>query len=202
MLLSHTMGIFTHPDQEWKAIRDDKESANSVFLSHIPLLALIPCVSAFIGVTQFGWSFGAGPINKLTVESAFTVVAISYVAIIVGVYLFGLFVDWMAETFGAADSAENHRGIALAVYVATPMLVMGVLNLYPAIWFNAMATLVAGAYSVYLLYEGIPILMNIEKERGFLYASAALCVGLVLVVCIRVGSVLMWTWGVGPVYIS
>jgi hypothetical protein len=62
--------------------------------------------------------------------------------------------------------------------------------------------ILAACYSVYLIYEGIPILMNIPKERGFIYASSVLTIGLVLAVVVLVAAVIVWSSGMGPVYIS
>jgi hypothetical protein len=62
--------------------------------------------------------------------------------------------------------------------------------------------MIAGAYAVYLVYEGIPILMNISKDRAFMYATSVVTIGLVMMVAVRAGSVLLWSLGVGPDYID
>jgi hypothetical protein len=64
--LEHTLGIMLHPDSEWKAIRNEKHSFRQVFLSHVPLLALIPTVCFYVGVTQVGWSVGGGDPVRLS----------------------------------------------------------------------------------------------------------------------------------------
>ncbi|SPY23007.1 Inner membrane protein yohC [Photobacterium damselae] len=60
--------------------------------------------------------------------------------------------------------------------------------------------LCAVAYSVYLLYIGVPILMHIPKEQGFIYASSIVTSGLVLLVSIIASSVILWSYGMGPVF--
>lgn len=60
------------------------------------------------------------------------------------------------------------------------------------------AGLIGVAYSVYLLYTGVPILMHIPEERGFIYASSIVTCGLVLLVSIIAGSVILWNLGLGP----
>ncbi|MFT5085026.1 MAG: hypothetical protein ACI9Y1_003083 [Lentisphaeria bacterium] len=45
-LLEHTLGILIHPGAEWKAIRKQKASFKQVFLSHVPILALIPVLAS------------------------------------------------------------------------------------------------------------------------------------------------------------
>jgi hypothetical protein len=203
-ILQHTLGIMIHPDSEWKAIRAQRKSSHmDVFASHVPLLALIPTVSAYIGVTQVGWAIGDGEVVKLTAMSAATLCAMTYLSLLVGIYIFGEFINWMERTFGVSDSPEerHYEGMALAVYVTTPLMLAGIANLYPALWVVATAMAIAGAYAVYLIYEGIPILMNIPEERGFIFASSVITAGLVLLVTVLVGSVILWTMGVGPVYI-
>ena len=201
-ILEHTLGILLHPDSEWKAIRNEKHTFKQVFLSHVPLLALIPTISFFIGVTQVGWSIGNGDPVKLTVLSAAELCGLTYFALLLGVYVLGEFINWMAKTYGVKDNEEqrHYEGTALAVYITTPVFLVGIFGLYPDIWLNAAVTLIAGAYAVYLVYEGIPILMNISKEQAFMYATSVVTVGLVMMVIVRVASVILWTFGVGPVY--
>lgn len=203
-MLEHTLGIMLHPDREWQAIRNEKHSFLQVFLSHVPLLALIPTLAAYYGVTQVGWSIGDGAPVRLSTESAMSLCAVTYVALLAGVYILGEFINWMARTYGVREqgAVRHYEGTALAVYVATPVFLAGIFMLYPDIWVNALATMIAGGYAVYLVYEGIPILMNLEKEQAFMYATSVVTIGLVLMVVVRVGSVLLWGLGVGPVYID
>jgi len=52
------------------------------------------------------------------------------------------------------------------------------------------------------MYDGLPIVMGIEKERAVMYGGALLTVALVILVSTRVGSVLLWNFGAGPVFVS
>ncbi|MEH6562889.1 MAG: YIP1 family protein, partial [Marinobacter sp.] len=79
---------------------------------------------------------------------------------------------------------------------------IGVIAAYPNIWVNMLAGLVAIAYAVYLLYEGLPILMKIPADRGFMFATAVLTVGLIMFVALLAITVVIWSVGIGPVYIS
>jgi uncharacterized MAPEG superfamily protein len=203
-ILEHTLGILLHPDKEWKAIRKQRSSFLQVFVSHVPILALIPTLASYYGVTQVGWTVGGGEVIRLSSASAMSLCAASYAALLIGVYMLGEFISWMAKTYGAGDNEEERRyeGIALAVYITTPVFLVGILMAYPNIWLNAAATLIAGLYSVYLVYQGIPILMDIPKERAFMYATSVVTVGLVLMVVVRVASVIVWGMGMGPVYVD
>jgi len=61
---------------------------------------------------------------------------------------------------------------------------------------------VAICWAVYLMYLGIPIVMNIPEERGFLFSSAVLGVCLVILICLMVGSVILWEFGAAPAFID
>ncbi len=203
-MLQHTLGIFTNPDREWQRIRSDSESFLKVYLRHVPLLALIPCIAAYFGVTEVGWSVGNGGVVRLTSQSALLMCIATYIAQLVAVYVLGEYINWMSRSFGVADEASrrHYEGTALAVYSAIPMMLAGVVLVYPQLWLVVSVYILAACYSVYLIYEGIPILMNIPKERGFIYASSVITVGLVLAVVVMVSTVIVWSAGVGPVYTS
>ncbi|SMF51261.1 Protein of unknown function [Alteromonadaceae bacterium Bs31] len=203
-LLQHAFGIMTNPSAEWVSVRDDKSSFKQVFLGHVPFLALIPAIASFYGVTQVGWSVGDGEAIKLTVDSALTLCAVTYFALIIGVFVLGEFINWMSRTYGVTDSEErrHHAGTALAVCVTTPLFLAGVFLIKPSIWLNALAMIVAGSYAVYLIYRGLPVVMNIDKDRAFMYSSSVITVGLVLMVTAMIGTVLVWGMGVGPLYVD
>merc|ERR1711916_314843 len=137
----------------WRAIRSERHSFIQVFVSHVPLLALIPVIASYIGVTQVGWSFGGGGVTKLTSVSALSLCAITYFALLAGVYVLGEFINWMSSTYGVRDDADkrHYEGTALAVYVSIPVFLAGIVQLYPNIYLNALALCAAGAYAIYLI---------------------------------------------------
>ncbi|MFV3016448.1 Yip1 family protein, partial [Pseudomonas sp. KHB2.9] len=92
-MIHHVVGLFTHPDQEWREIRGDKEeSVSHMYLTHTLILAAIPAVSAFIGTTQVGWVIGSRSPVMLTQESALWMTVMSYLAMLGGVAIMGAFI--------------------------------------------------------------------------------------------------------------
>jgi len=200
MSLLHTFGILTHPDREWESIRADHETTSRLYLGHVLLLALIPAGAAYYGTTVVGWQVGDGDTVRLSQSSAAQLCVLFYAAMLSGIYLIGKFIDFFSMTYGVDES--EHRGIVLAAYTATPLFLMGIIAVYPVLWVNMIAGVIAVCWSVYLLYEGIPILMKIPEERGFMFASSVLTVGLVMLVGLFAISVVIWSVGIGPEYIS
>ncbi|MDX1634792.1 MAG: Yip1 family protein [Marinobacter sp.] len=202
MLLNHAFGLFTHPDEEWAAIRKEHVTPRRVYVAYVLVLAAIGPVCAYISTAYFGWSVGNERIIKLTEISALQLSVLTYLAILVGVFALGYAINWMAKTYGAREERNRSHAIALAAYSCTPLFLAGFALLYPVPWFNALVFLAAAVYGAYLMYDGLPIVMGIPKEQAIMYAGALLTVALVILVATRVGSVLLWNMGFGPEFIE
>jgi hypothetical protein len=196
MVLQHVWGLFINPKREWEAIRDDECTIGKCYAIHVLILAAIPAISGFIGTTQFGWQIGAGDPVKLTVQSAGLIAVIYYLAMLVGVYSLGWMIHWMGETYDA--KVQLSQCVVLAAYTATPLFLIGLMELYPVLWINMVLGIPALAYTVYLLYSGVPIMMGISEDRGFLFSSAVLAVGLVAFVALRAVTAILWGMGLEP----
>ncbi|ABO24381.1 Yip1 family protein [Shewanella loihica] len=197
MILNHLMGLYTHPKEEWHTIEKNHEALRSS-LSHVMLIALIPAVCTYLASTMFGWNLGVSDPLFLTKQSAMMMSISMYFGLIAGVFALAYLAYWMAKTFDAQPSYT--QAIELAAYTATPLFMVGLAALYPALWFMMVVGLVGLTYSVYLLYTGVPIIMNIPEEKGFIYASSVVTAGLVLLVALMASSVILWSFGLGPMY--
>jgi hypothetical protein len=198
MLLSHVWGLLTNPEKEWKSIRKENCTIGKCYCSHVFMLAAIPPVAAYFGTTHVGWQVVSREVSKLTPESALWIAALTYLTILVAVITIGKMIHWMGKTYGSRQSLP--QCIALAAYSATPLFLSGVMLLYPMLWLNLLLGLPVLAYTVYLLYTGVPIIMGITKERGFLFSSAVLAVGLVALVAVLAATVILWDIGAGPAF--
>lgn len=198
MFLQHIIGLFTDPTNQWEKIREQYMGSQKTSIGHIFILALIPAISGYIGTTQVGWRIGVGDPIKITGDSAFAIAIIYYLALLVGVFTIG----WVIHLLGKAYELEKPLPLclALAAYTATPLFLIGIMQVYPVLWLNMLIGLPALAYTVYLLYSGLPIMMEIPAERGFLYSSAVLAVGLIALVSLLALTALLWGMGLQPVF--
>lgn len=202
MLLQHAFGLFTHPHEEWQSIKREHAGPLRLYVAYISVLGLIAPVCAFISTTQFGWQVGEGQLIKLTTTSALQLSVLTYIAMLVGVFAIGYMIDWMAKTYGAKRDHHAANGVALMAYACTPLFIAGFALLYPVPWFNMIIFLAAAAYAGYLLYDGLPIVLNISEEKAFLFEGSILAVALVYLVLTRIGTVIIWNLGFNPVFIS
>lgn len=198
MFIQHIVGLFIDPMRQWEKIRDQHKSADGGSVAHIFVLAAIPAISGYIGTTQVGWRIGVGEPIRITGDSAFAIAIIYYLALLVGVFSIG----WVIHLLGKAYEVEKPLSlcIALAAYAATPLFLIGIMEVYPVLWLNMLLGLPALAYTVYLLYSGLPIMMEISAERGFLYSSAVLAVGLISLVALLAMTALLWGMGLQPIF--
>ena len=196
MVLNHVWGLFSQPKKEWKSIKEERCTVGKCFCSHVLILAAIPAIAGYIGTTQVGWSFGGFEVHRLTTQSALQIAIITYLTMLVAVFSLGKAIHWMGQTYGSKQTLP--QAIALAAYTATPLWLMGFFFLYPVLWVNMLIGLPALAYTVYLLYTGVPVMMGVSQERGFLFASAVLSVGLVMLVAVLGAMAVLWSMGIGP----
>lgn len=195
MLLEHIIGFFLHPKEEWEEVRAKNISTTRLML-HILVLGAIPVISGYIGTTQFGWDIGTAETVKLTAESAVIIAVLYYLIIILAVFSVGWMIHWMGQTYGASQPLS--RCLQLAAYIPIPLFLVGITQVYPVLWFNLLVGIPAVTYTVFLLYMGVPVMMEIPEERGFLLSSAVLAFGLVGLVGMLAATVILWGFGVGP----
>lgn len=197
MILNHLWGLYAHPVEEWHTI-DNRHESFKYSMSHIMLIALIPAICSYISLTSIGWSVGVGERLFMSSNSALLLSVGMYFALIAGVFMLSFLAHWMAVTFGSKPTYT--QTLELAAYTATPLFMAGVSALYPEVWFVMVVGFAALAYSVYLLYAGVPILMHIPEERGFIYASSVVTCGLILLVCIMTAFAIFWSSGYAPAF--
>ncbi|MHB0804239.1 Yip1 family protein [Stutzerimonas nitrititolerans] len=192
------ISLFTRPDRAWTSIRQ-KEDANSLhYLMHLLLLALIPSVCLFIGITYVGWSLVDEERVRLAADSAFQLCLFLYITMVLGTVIMGLFVHWMARSFDVRPSLN--LCIGFIAYTITPFFVAGIAGLYPNRWFAAIVILLAGFYSTYLLFTGLPAFMRQRSSQSFLYASSIWGVALLVIVTVLVSMILFWSFFMEPTY--
>jgi hypothetical protein len=198
--MNHIFGILFSPSTEWERIRDQSGSVVGHYLKFIIPVSLLAPIAWYYGSTEVGWTLGERVI-KLTSDSAMQIMVLFYLSILVGIGFLGFMVHWMSETYEAHTSTVA-KGVAVAAYTCTPMLVIGAIGFYPMLWLDMILGCVAAAYAVYLLYIGVPIVMQIPKERGFLFASAMVAVGLVGCAAMLAATVILWEMGAMPVFVE
>ena len=198
-MIQHTFGLLVKPSAQWRTIAELPESSFRTLILYPCFFAILPAVAWFYGTSQVGWTVGDHEeVIKLTAQSARQISILFYMAMLASVAVIGYFVHWMADTYGAASTLT--KGIVIVGLTSTPLFLAGLVGFYPLLWIDLLIGVVAVSWSVYLLYLGIPIVMDIPEERGFLFSSAVVGVALVILICLMVGSVILWDYGAAPAF--
>jgi hypothetical protein len=200
MALSYVIKLFINPKEGWSAIHAREYSVAGILFGHTLIFALIPAVAGYFGTTRVGWQVAGGELVRLTAASAGNIAVLYYLAMLAGVGTVGWAIHWMGRTYGASQPIG--QCIALASFTATPLFLIGVLQAYPVLWLNLVVGLPALAFTTYLFFTGVPIMMEIPEERGFLFSSAMLAFGLVTLVSMLAVTALLWGTGFAPSFTS
>jgi len=197
-MIQHTFGLLVKPDEQWRSVAELPARSLNILVLYPCIMALLPAVAWYYGTSRVGWTVGDGAGIRLTFDSALQLCILFYFAMVGCVVAVGYFIHWMAGTYGAETSFV--KGIVVAGLTVTPLFVFGLAGFYPLLWVDMLLGVIAVSWSVYLLYLGIPIMMNIPEERGFLFSTAVVGVGLVILVSLMVTTVILWDFGAGPAF--
>jgi hypothetical protein len=195
-MLNNPLGFLFYPKRQWQLVANATLNQQRSCTFYAFFFALLPCIAWYHGVTEVGWRVAEGEIVRLTPRSALLLISAFYAAIILALTGIGSTIHWMAGTYGSIASFT--RGFAIAVYGATPLFIAGCMGFYPLLWLDMTLGILAVSWAVYLLYTGVPIVMGIPAERGFLYASAVIAVCLVFLMAMMGATVILWEMGLMP----
>lgn len=197
-MYANPLGLLLQPRRAWRHVAEHTNSSIIGALAYPVLFALLPAVAWYSGTTRIGWEVGGGEPVRLTHGSALPIVVLFYLTMVLSVVGIGYMIHWMSQTYGAQSTLA--KGIAIAGLTATPLFVAGAVGFYPLFLLDLIIGLGAVCYAVYLLYTGIPIVMKIPEERGFLFASAVIAVCLVILIAIMGATVMLWDMGATPTF--
>lgn len=179
-LVDRVQSILLRPKITWLAIEEEPADAASIYRNYVMILALIPAVASFIGLSlvgigAFGMSF------RVPIVAGLANMVVGYVLSLVMVFVLALIIDAMAPTF---DGTKSQIGaLKLSAYASTAAFVGGIFSLLPAL---SVLGALAALYGVYLLYTGLPVLMKCPPDKAMAYTA-------VVVVCAIVGGfVIAW----------
>lgn len=177
-LVERVQAILLKPKDTWPVIESETGDIPSIYKNYLVYLAAIPALATFIGLSLIGVG-GFGFSFRVPILTGLVNLIVGYALSLAMVYVLALIADALAPTFGGQKNMLN--AFKLVAYGATAGMVGGIFGLLPAL---SMLGLLAGLYSIYLLYTGIPVLMKAPQEKAAGYTA-------VLVVCGIVAGMIM-----------
>nr|WP_312448407.1 Yip1 family protein [Brevundimonas naejangsanensis] len=175
-LLARIKGLLLKPRQEWPVIAGERTSIGGLMLSYVAVIAAIPVVAQMIGMLVFGISV-LGVTYRPPIMTTLAGALGQYVLSLIAVGVIAVMIDVLAPKFGGRRNLT--QAFKVAAYGSTATWLAGATALLPGISFLA----ILGAYSLYLLYLGLPVLMEAPKEKALAYtAVVVILAGLLFVV--------------------
>ena len=178
-LIERVKAILLTPKTEWPVIEREPGDAAYLFTNYVAILAAIPVVCGFIGMSLIGVSTMVGTM-RVGIVSGLVWAVVQYLLTFVMVYVTAFIIDALAPTFGGRKNFDN--ALRLAAYFPTPFWILGLFALIPALSFLQ----ILGLYGFYLLWTGLPPLMNASQEKSLIYTAAIIVAAIVIYVVIGV----------------
>jgi len=177
-LVERVQAILLKPKATWPEIDAEPADAASLYKNYVMILALIPALASFIGLSLIGvGAFGVS--FRVPLASGLANMVVGYVLSLVMVFVLALIIDAMAPTFEGTKSQIG--ALKLSAYASTAAFVGGVFSLLPSL---SVLGALAALYGIYLLYTGLPVLMKCPPDKAVAYTA-------VVVVCAIVGGVVI-----------
>jgi len=177
-LVERVQAILLKPKATWPEIDAEPADAASLYKNYVMILALIPALASFIGLSLIGvGAFGVS--FRVPLASGLANMIVGYVLSLVMVFVLALIIDAMAPTFEGTKSQIG--ALKLSAYASTAAFVGGVFSLLPSL---SVLGALAALYGIYLLYTGLPVLMKCPPDKAIAYTA-------VVVVCAIVGGVVI-----------
>lgn len=170
-LVERVKAILLTPQTEWPVIAREPGETSVLFARYVAILALIPAVAGFIGTSLIG---------RAPIMSGLLWAIAYYVMTFVLVLVVALIVDALAPTFGAQKNVPN--ALKLTVYSLTPYWLASVFRVVPGLTFLT----ILGLYGVYLMWLGLPPLMQAPRDKALPYAGAVVLVAVVVQILLGV----------------
>src|SRR4026209_900651 len=111
-LLDRIKGILLQPKAEWGKFDSERGDAGYLFSNYVMIVAAITPICTFIGTSIIG--FGPG---RIGIGAGLIYAVVTYVLSLIGVFIVGYVIDFLAGTFGARKNLES--AMKVSAYAAT-----------------------------------------------------------------------------------
>ncbi len=177
-LIDRVQSILLRPKQTWPVIAAEGGDVASIYTSYILILAAIPAIASFVGLTLIGvGAFGVS--YRVPILTGLVQMCVGYVLSLVMVFVLALIVNALAPTFGGTKNQV--QALKLVAYGSTAGFIGGIFSLIPML---GILGLVAACYSIYLIYTGIAVLMRCPPDKAGVYTT-------VVIVCAIVAGIIL-----------
>lgn len=172
-LIQRVKSLLLSPRQTLQALADAPASAREAMTGHLMPLALIPAAAQFIGSSLIGITV-LGTTYRVPFFKGLTGMLLTYAMVLIGAAILAFILKTLAARYDGEPSFD--RAMPLVAYASTAAMVGAIFTALP--WLGLLST-IAGIYSLYLLYIGIPMFMRSNPARTLGYFLIAIVLAFV-----------------------
>lgn len=182
--------VLLKPRDTFGVIKTETVTSRDLILNYLAPLAVIPAVASIIGMSAVGISFSLMGRFRIPLINSFSSAVLQYILTLIGIYILGIIINALAPSF--SGKKNEIQALKVAVFSATPSLVVGILYILPAL---GILVVIAGLYGLYLLYLAIPIMMECPPEKALGYTVVVIIIN--IVISLIIGALVSFVPGVG-----
>lgn len=195
-VLDRVKGILFDPETEWGVIADEQTTIADLYKGYIVVLAAVPAIFGFLRVTVIGVDVPLIGTYHVSLFAGLAGTILAYALSLAEVYVLALIVNALAPTFGAQQ--DRLQAFKTSAYALTAFWIAGIGQLLPLL--AVLIALAGAAYSVFLLYTGLPRTMRCSRDTTMAYTAVSVIAAVILSALIgQMKSAVMGTGGaMGP----
>ena len=176
-LVERARSLLLQPKSEWPVIEAEPSSPRELYTGYVMILAAIGPVASLIGMSVFGVDIPFMGRIRTPLLQGVTTAVLSYGLSLVMLYVLSRIINWLAPRFGGLR--DPVQALKVAAYACTAAWVGGIFSLIPTL---SIFGLLAGFYSLYLLYTGLPVLMKSSPDRSIGYTASVVAIGILVMI--------------------
>ena len=156
----NAIALVKNPVAFMKANKDNVVPLNTIIIGYVAVLAVIPFIATLIGDL---WVYAYLGVSGYAVVHAI----ITYILDVGAVIVIGIVIWKLGPTFGT--TVDQPRATLLAAFVYTPVFLISILTIIP---FIGLITILGVLYGLYILYLGLPVMLNTPTDKVITYVVA------------------------------
>jgi hypothetical protein len=161
---SNAINLMKNPAAFMRQNKETSVPLNTIILGYVAVLAAIPFIATLVGdLWYYAGAYALG------------VAIATYVLDVAGVFVIGFLIWKLAPSF--ATKTDQARATLLAAFVYTPVFLVSILTIIPFIGF---ITVLGLLYGLYILYLGLPIMLDTPADKVLSYFVVVIVVAIVV----------------------
>lgn len=169
--------ILLSPRTEWLVIAGEPTSIGRLYARYNVPMAAFAAAMCFLRMSVVGVTlpFGGATLRTPLVSGLESAV-VTFLLGLIGLFLVGLVINTLAPTFSGVSNLR--QAMKTAAYALTPAWLGTALSLLPM---GALLQFLAGIYGIYVLYLGLPVMMQVRRPQNTAGYATTVVVSTVLI---------------------